>query len=284
MSVSAYFPHYANARNDEKILEVRMKYGMEGYGIYFAILERLRDTEDYTSVTNYNVIAFDLRVDASKVKSIVEDFGLFVFTENGEYFYSERFLNHMDYKDDISKKRAEAGRKGGLKKAENQQNKEVDKQTSSKNLANAKQMPSNPLAVNETKRNETKQNKTKQNINTCAPARESAEKETVTSVIKEFAGEDTALLEALNGFKDMRLANKSKLTVRAMKLALTELKKLSLSPAEQVKIIDQSTVKGWKGFFPLKNNNQSKGIGQSYNDKVDEWARNASLGGGFGGY
>lgn len=87
------------------------------------------------------------------IKSIVEDFGLFEFTEDHESFYSVRFLEHMDYKDDISKKRAEAGRKGGLSKAK--------KQLSSKCLANAKQ--SSSIKRNETKQNETRRNETKQN-------------------------------------------------------------------------------------------------------------------------
>ena len=108
----SYFPHDSNARNDSKILRLRMKYGAEGYGIYFMLLERLREEPDYTSVKDYNIIAFDFRVSADKVKSIIEDFGLFAFTENGERFYSEKFILRMGLKDDISKKRAEAGKKG----------------------------------------------------------------------------------------------------------------------------------------------------------------------------
>lgn len=108
----SYFPHDSNARNDSKILRLRMKHGAEGYGIYFMLLERLREEPDYTSVKDYNIIAFDFRVSADKVKSIIEDFGLFAFTENGERFYSEKFILRMGLKDDISKKRAEAGKKG----------------------------------------------------------------------------------------------------------------------------------------------------------------------------
>ncbi len=108
MRNTSYFSHDSNARNDEKILAVRMKFGMEGYGIYFAILERLRDSADYMSIRDYNVIAFDFRVSAEKVKSIVEDFGLFVFTEDGKYFYSESFLQRMKLKDLKSEKARES--------------------------------------------------------------------------------------------------------------------------------------------------------------------------------
>ena len=111
-----YFPHDSNSRNSDKLLPVRMKYGAEGYGIYFMILERLREEKNYKSVKDYNMLAFDLRVDTSKLKAIVEDFGLFVFTEDGEYFYSEGFNKRMEIKDEKSKKKSEAGKKGAAKR------------------------------------------------------------------------------------------------------------------------------------------------------------------------
>jgi len=38
-----YFPHFCNARNDLKILRLRKDLGEEGYGIYFMLLELLRE-------------------------------------------------------------------------------------------------------------------------------------------------------------------------------------------------------------------------------------------------
>lgn len=110
-----YFSHDSNARNSDKLIPLRMKLGAEGYGIYFMLLERLRDEKDYMSIKDYNMLAFDLRVDASKVKSVIEDFRLFVFTEDGKYFYSEGFKKRMDIKDIGSIKRSEAGKKAQQK-------------------------------------------------------------------------------------------------------------------------------------------------------------------------
>lgn len=93
-----------------------MRWGAEGYGIYFMILERLREEPEYMSIKDYNMIAFDLRVDTGKVKSVIEDFGLFVFTEDGKYFYSESFRRRMLQKDEKSKKLSEAGKMGNLKR------------------------------------------------------------------------------------------------------------------------------------------------------------------------
>ena len=114
-----YFSHDSNARNSDKLIPLRMRWGAEGYGIYFMILERLREEPEYTSVKDYNMIAFDLRVDTGKVKSVIEDFGLFVFTEDGKYFYSESFKRRMTQKDEKSKKLSEAGKKGNERRWKN---------------------------------------------------------------------------------------------------------------------------------------------------------------------
>lgn len=108
----SYFSHDSNARNSEKLIRLRMRHKAAGYGVFFMILERLREEPNYMSVKDYNVIAFDLREDASLIKSVVEDFGLFVFTEDGKYFYSESFSRRMGIKDDEKAKRSKAGKKG----------------------------------------------------------------------------------------------------------------------------------------------------------------------------
>ena len=112
----SYFSHDSNARNSDKLIPLRMRHGVEGYGIYFMILERLREESDYSSIKDYNTLAFDFRVGADKVKSVVEDFGLFSFTENGERFYSESFTKRMVMKDAATEKLKEAGRAGAEKR------------------------------------------------------------------------------------------------------------------------------------------------------------------------
>ncbi|MGF1919251.1 DnaD domain protein [Enterococcus faecalis] len=160
---NSYFPHDSNARNSDKLIPVRMKYGAEGYGIYFMILERLREEKNYMSIRDYNTLAFDLRVDTSKIKAIVEDFGLFTFTEDGECFYSEGFNKRMEYKDAKSKKRSEAGKKGAAKRW--QQNSKaiampLDENSIAKNAnAIAKEKNSKERKVKESKVNKSKVNK-----------------------------------------------------------------------------------------------------------------------------
>lgn len=108
---SNYFSHDSNSRTDEKIILLRIKYGAEGYGIYFMILENLREQANYSFAKDYSLLAFDLRVEEDKIKSIIEDFGLFSFTECGSRFFSESFNKRMSYKDEKSNKARESANK-----------------------------------------------------------------------------------------------------------------------------------------------------------------------------
>ncbi len=138
-----YFPHDGNTRNSDMIIPLRESMGAEGYGIYIMLLERLRTQPDYISVRNYRTLSFDLRADADKIKSVVEDFGLFIFTDDGTRFYSESLMQSMQIKDDKSAKARESARKRWEKCERNAD--------ASKNDANK---------VKETKGNNSKENKT----------------------------------------------------------------------------------------------------------------------------
>ncbi len=144
--LTSYFPHDSNARNSDKLIRLRMRHKAAGYGVFFMILERLREEPSYMSVKDYNMIAFDLREDASLIKSVIEDFGLFVFTEDGKYFYSESFKKRMEFKDDKSKKRSEAG-KIGLAKRWGKKESEIANATEF--IANATDNDSNAIAKDE---------------------------------------------------------------------------------------------------------------------------------------
>ena len=163
--MNSYFSHDSNARNDEKIALLRMKHGSAGYGVYFMILERLREAKDYMSVKDYNLIAFDLREDSQLIKSVVEEFGLFAFVNDknrGECFYSKSFNDRMELKDEKSQRRAEAGKKGAAKRWGSK-----DKAEPSNNDSNAMAKPSEKIA---SKVKESKVNKSKEDTNSPADA------------------------------------------------------------------------------------------------------------------
>lgn len=105
-----FFKHSSNSRLDERLISLRMKFGWEGYGLYWAIIERLRECPECKCVKDYNMIAFDLQAETSMIKSIVEDFRLFVLTENS--FYSDCLLDDVRAQEALSASRSAAGKKG----------------------------------------------------------------------------------------------------------------------------------------------------------------------------
>src|SRR5690606_4662900 len=119
-----YFSHDGGARNDDKIIAVRMKHKAEGYAVYFMILEKLLESTNYMSVKDYNVLAFDFRVSSNVVKSVIEDFGLFEFTEDGKFFFSTKFNDRMKPLDKMREQRSQAGKKSAEKRANQLQNNE----------------------------------------------------------------------------------------------------------------------------------------------------------------
>lgn len=160
MASNRYFSHDSNSRNSDKLLQVRMKYGAEGYGIFFMILERLREEKEYMSVKDYNMVAFDLRVDTSKIKAVVEDFGLFVFTDDGEYFYSESFNERMAMMDEKKAEKSERGKKAAAARWEKEKKSDSMHEQCMSN-ADAMHEQCKPMP-NKLKENKLNQNKTKE--------------------------------------------------------------------------------------------------------------------------
>ena len=113
MKDAYYFSHDSNARNDQRLMKLRMKYGPEGYGIYFMIIEILRDTEDYKlHISDVKSICFDIRDDEEKVLDVLKNYSLFEF--EGDYFYSKSLTRRMDKLDRIKEKRRESGKMGAI--------------------------------------------------------------------------------------------------------------------------------------------------------------------------
>ena len=238
--MQSYFSHDSNARDSEKLLNVRIRYGAAGYGVFFMLLERLREDAEYKSVKDYNAIAFNLRVDTSLVKSVVEDFGLFVFTEDGKYFYSESFNRRMKHKDEVRQKRIEAGRQGGLARAANA-NRANANLNSSKSQANAKKNASN-------------KSKEKKDIiiinNNNIPKKEELFLGSIDIRYKE------TLEEWLKYKREIGNSYKSE---QSLKVMYNQLLKLSANNPETAKqIVTQSIANNWKGLFALNDYDKSR--------------------------
>jgi hypothetical protein len=86
-----YFPHFSNARTDRKLLRVRKELGIEGYGIYFMLLEVLRDTPEYKyPLEDIDLLANEFDTSEPKVRTVICNYKLFEVDEN-DCFFSLRF-------------------------------------------------------------------------------------------------------------------------------------------------------------------------------------------------
>ena len=74
--------------------------------------------------------------------------------------------------------------------------------------------------------------------------------------------QNAELIEALEGFIEMRKTKKAPLTDRALRLNLSKLDKISNNDAEKIEIVNESVMRGWLGFFPLKQEVKQHGTGR----------------------
>lgn len=96
-----YFSHDYNARNDIKIKKLLSKHGYLGYGIFWAIIEDLYNNTNVLRL-DYETISFDLRCDINIVKSIINEFDLFVI--DGDIFGSTSVERRLEERNEKSEK------------------------------------------------------------------------------------------------------------------------------------------------------------------------------------
>lgn len=108
MEDTYYFSHDYNARTDVKIRKLMRLHKCAGYGVYWSIVEDLYNNANVLPL-DYESIAFELREDESLVRSVINDFDLFVI--NGDVFGSMSVKKRLDLRNKKSKKAADAANK-----------------------------------------------------------------------------------------------------------------------------------------------------------------------------
>lgn len=111
-----WMKHPLNAREQQNVAKMMMKNGMAGYGAFWALNELLMNEEAHKVEPDYNVLGYRLHCDAGLIKSVASEFGLYVFTEDGEYMHSELVDNQAEQIGETSSKRAAAGKRGANKR------------------------------------------------------------------------------------------------------------------------------------------------------------------------
>ncbi len=243
---SYYFSHDYNSANDTKILFLRHQLGMEGYGIYWFLIEQLANAGGKLPLELIPVLSMQMQTTDVKVNGVIHNFDLFTIV-SGE-FYSERLQNHLALRQNLSEK-------GKLGAANRWKNREAIEEANGE--PNAKKSKEKENKVNKSKLKESK----------------------IKEIVFPFNSENFInMWDLWLVFKKEQhnFTYKSNISKQA---ALNDLVALSNGNEEiAIKIINQSMAKGWQGFFALKKESNAAGINQhrkpTYAEQQAEALRN----------
>lgn len=213
-----YFSHDYNTRADEKIKLLLRKHGFLGYGVFWAIIEDLYNNANALR-TDYEGIAFDLRVDTNIVKSVINDFDLFIIKD--DFFGSLSVQRRLDERNEKSKKASNSAKCRWSKQ---------------KNDANAMRTQCERNAIKERKGKEIKEKKNKE-ID-------------LSFLQKDFI---PIVEKWLLYKKEKKQEYKGQTSINTFCKKLIEYSNGDAIIAEA--IIEQSIANNWAGIFELKNNN-----------------------------
>lgn len=111
-----YFPHFCNARHDRKIRRLRKELGTEGYGIYFMLLETLREQQDLMyPLEDLDLLAEEFNVSEAKVRVAICNYGLFEIDQE-QKFFSPKMLVYLEPYFKMKEQRKIAGQKSADKR------------------------------------------------------------------------------------------------------------------------------------------------------------------------
>jgi hypothetical protein len=115
MKDAYYFPHDSNAKDDPKIVLLIEQFGLEGYGIYWVLIETLRDQPGYKyPLKLIPALARRYATTAEKVEAVIRGYELFD-TEDDMFFLSPSLCRRMEVIDTKRRRLSKAGRIGRQK-------------------------------------------------------------------------------------------------------------------------------------------------------------------------
>lgn len=144
-----YFPHDSNAKDDIKCVELIGDLGLEGYGVYWVLIETLREQPDYTyPVKLLPALARRFGSEPGMFQKVVRDYELFV-VEDEKIFFSVSLKRRMQLYEHKKEQAREAGKKSAEKRA---------KSTSVQQTGNDRSTTDEPKRVNNSRVNNIKSN------------------------------------------------------------------------------------------------------------------------------
>lgn len=108
-----YFSHDSNAKDDPKCMLLIEELQLEGYGIYWVLIETLREQENYKyPLKMIPVLARKFLTTKEKMLTVIEKYDLFEI-ENGEFFFSHSLNRRMSLMNNKREQARLAGKKSG---------------------------------------------------------------------------------------------------------------------------------------------------------------------------
>ena len=108
-----WFRHDSNSRRDPDIVKVRAKFGIEGFGIYWAPMETLRESDTGRKpLDDLSSWAYDMHIEPERVEAVVQycvSIGLLKQADGA--IWSERMLREIENCRERSKSASDAAKR-----------------------------------------------------------------------------------------------------------------------------------------------------------------------------
>ena len=100
-----FFKHDLYARNDTKLLRLRMTHGLEGIGAYWCLVEMMYEQGGKILLEDLDIILFQTQISEELVKSMTE---IGLFDNNGACLTCPRIIEAIEDRESIREKRRDA--------------------------------------------------------------------------------------------------------------------------------------------------------------------------------
>ena len=159
---TCYFSHDANAKDDFKIMLLIEELGLEGYGIFWVLIETLREQQNYKyPLKLLSVLARKYNTTLAKLEVVVKNYHLFKIEDNC-FFYSSSLNRRMKKMEEAREQRFIAGKISAAKRKQ-KQIEQLEQLRINLSVNGSNERPLNECSANtqQIKENKIKENKNK---------------------------------------------------------------------------------------------------------------------------
>lgn len=231
-----YFPHDNNLRHDRRILALRNKFGVQGYGVYSMFLEILTAQDDFKirlDDVEFDLLAGELGMnqDAAACGNLRQIFAemvkLRLLQQDGDWYWSEELTDRLS----TFVKKRDRERERALERPREERGKFI------KSLRQDK--PKEGVSAADCPQSKVKESKIKENIK--------------RKDFKYF--DDNEFTELYDSYLEMRKQKKKHPTGKAEELVLKKLQSFSLDIAKEM--LKNSIKNNWTDVFEIQKKQES---------------------------